>query len=102
MKKFGFFVLITGIFLLVFLIGLIFSSGVTKTAYRKGEKIQPTYYFMDTTRTLLSDFRRTNYVIRSKPIYTYDEDGELEVEYEDYDRSYFGSNYTGGSYSRGK
>lgn len=100
MKKLGFFILLGGIFLIVFILHWITSSGLPKREYRKGNRVDNLYVYIDTIKTPLSEFR--NYVINPKPIYTYDEDGELEVEYEDYDRSYYGSNYSGGSYSGGK
>ncbi len=102
MKKFGFFILFAGIFLIVFIIHFAISSGVPNKNFRKGDKLSSNYIFNDTTKVLLSDFRKTNYVIKPKPIYTYDEDGELEIEYKEYDRSYYGGGYKGGSYSGGK
>lgn len=103
MKKFGFFVMFSGIFLIIFIIHWVISSGVSKRSYRKGSPVlNTTYIFTDTTKTLLSEIKKTNYQIIPKPIYTYDEDGELEVEYTEYDRSYYGGSYKGGSYSGGK
>lgn len=102
MKKIGFFILFGGIFLIIFILHIITSSGLPKREYRKGSRVDYQYVYNDTVKTPLSEFRKTNYLINPKPIYTYDEDGELEVEYEDYDRSYYGSDYSGGSYSGGK
>ncbi len=102
MKKFGFFILFGGIFLIVFIIHTVVSSSVVKRNYRKGPPFSISYVFTDTTITLLTDIRRTNYEIIPKPVYSYDDDGELEVEYTDYDRGYYGGGYKGGSYSGGK
>lgn len=102
MKKLGFFILFGGIFLIIYVLHVTISSGVTKKDYRKMGPFNTNYTFVDTSKVLLSHFRKTNYEIKSKPIYTYDEDGEFEVEYSEYDRSYYGGGYKGGSYSGGK
>lgn len=103
MKKFGFFVLWGGILLIIWVLHMIISSNVPSRLYRKSFPLNTdVYIFTDTTKILLSEFRTTNYVIKPKPIYSYDEDGELEVEYEEYDRSYYGGGFKGGSYSGGK
>ncbi len=102
MKKLGFFILFAGILLIIFIIHFAISSGVPDRSFRKGTVLSSTNIINDTTKVLLSDFRKTNYEIKPKPIYTYDEDGELEVEYTEYDRSYYGGGYEGGSYSGGK
>ncbi|GIV44055.1 MAG: hypothetical protein KatS3mg035_1178 [Bacteroidia bacterium] len=102
MKKLGFFVLFGGIFLIIFIIDFVVSSQVNKRNFRKENRLALFSIISDSTKVPLSEFRRTNYEIKPKPIYTYDEDGELEVEYAEYDRSYYRGGYKGGSYSGGK
>ncbi len=79
-----------GILLIIFIINVIVSSNVTTKSYRIGRPITSEFIFTDTIKQPLTDIRRTNYKIITKPTYTYDEDGTLEVEYEKYDRSYYG------------
>lgn len=100
MKLFGTSVLIIGSLLVLFLLDYAVSNSVDKKGYRKGNNIfYEQYTKKDTQVVPLQDIRRSNYTIIPKV--TYDEDGIPEYD-NDYDRYYYGSDYTGGSYSGGK
>lgn len=100
MKVFGTSVLIIGSLLVLFLLDYTVSNSVTKKGYRKGKSTFSEQYIKSDSQVIpLQDIRRSNYTIIPKV--TYDEDGEPEYD-NDYDRYYYGSDYTGGSYSGGK